>query len=202
MRKRKLEILLEKVLPNPSPKLLLEQYTIPAKTAAEVLFIANKVYNDIEGKKVIDLGCGTGRLAIGAAILGAKEVFGVDIDPISIKIARKNANGLQVKINLIVGDIECIRNDFDTVLMNPPFGSWRRGVDIIFLKKAIEISKVAYSLHKRDKKSREYILKKVKEFGAKIDKVYELEMIIPCIFNFHRKKRYPVKVDLYRVLRI
>jgi putative methylase len=202
MRKRELEILLEKVLPNPSPKLFFEQYTIPTKTAAEVLFIANNVYNDIKGKRVIDLGCGTGRLAIGAAILEAKEVFGVDIDPIAIKMAKENANRLQVQINLIIGDIECVHNDFDTVLMNPPFGSWRRGADINFLKKAIEISKVVYSLHKRNEKSREHISKKANEFGAKIDKVYELEMIIPWMFNFHRKKKYSIKVDLYRVLRV
>jgi len=201
MRKRELEILLEKISPHPEPKLLFEQYTIPTKTAAEVLFIAENVYKDIKGKKVIDLGCGTGRLALGAAILGAKEVFGVDIDPIAIKIAKQAAKELQIRINLIVGDIECICNNFDTVIMNPPFGSWKRGSDIIFLRKAIGISKVVYSLHKRSKASREYIFKKIKEFGARIDKVYELEMIIPWMFDFHRKKKYLIEVDLYRVLK-
>ncbi|MEM2896191.1 MAG: METTL5 family protein [Candidatus Bathyarchaeia archaeon] len=201
MRKRELEILLEKILPHPNPKLILEQYTIPTKTAAEVLLIANNVHDDIRGKKVIDLGCGTGRLAIGAAILGAEEVFGVDIDPKAIEIAKKTAKEFQIRINLIIGDLECIHDDFDTVLMNPPFGSWKRGADMIFLKKAIEVSKVAYSLHKRSKRSREYILKKTKEFGAKIDKVYELEMLIPWMFNFHKRKKYLIEVDLYRVLR-
>ena len=36
---------------------------------------------DIEGKTVCDLGCGTGVLAIGAALLGADRVKGVDSDP-------------------------------------------------------------------------------------------------------------------------
>lgn len=43
-----------------------------------------------KGDKVLDVGCGSGILAIGAALLGAGEVLGVEIDPVAVKIAEEN----------------------------------------------------------------------------------------------------------------
>lgn len=45
---------------------------------------------DLRGKKVCDLGCGTGVLAILAERLGAAEVVAIDIDPVAVENARLN----------------------------------------------------------------------------------------------------------------
>ena len=79
LSKKQLEIILSKLKPIQNPKPSLEQYTIPSSLAAEILNLAT-LSGDIEGKKVVDLGCGTGRLALGAMLLDAKEVVGVEID--------------------------------------------------------------------------------------------------------------------------
>jgi ribosomal protein L11 methyltransferase len=42
------------------------------------------------GERVLDVGCGSGILAICAAKLGAKECFAYDIDPVAVKVAREN----------------------------------------------------------------------------------------------------------------
>ena len=68
------------------------------------------------------------------------------------------------------------------------------------LKKAVEISKIVYSLHKRSESNRRFLVKKVTLFGGKVDSIHELEMILPHIFDFHREKKYIVNVDLYRIL--
>jgi len=45
---------------------------------------------DFEGKKMLDLGCGSGILSIYAALKGAAEVIGYDIDPLAIENSREN----------------------------------------------------------------------------------------------------------------
>jgi len=59
-------------------------------------------------KKVLDLGTGTGVLALAAASLGAESVLGVDINPLCIKTALKNVelNGLQEIIRMVAGPAE------------------------------------------------------------------------------------------------
>lgn len=197
---RHIEIRLSQLAPHPKPKLRLEEYTLDSKSAAKMLYIAGHVYDDICNKRVIDLGCGTGILGIGAALFGAEFVVGVDIDRESVWTAIENTRKTQVDVEYVVGDIEAISGFFDTTLTNPPFGSWRRGADVLFLKKAMEISDVVYSLHKSGESNRRFLLKKIISLGGKIDTINEMTIIIPHTFDFHRKERYAVKVDLYRTI--
>lgn len=46
---------------------------------------------DLEGKRALDLGFGSGILGIGALLLGCKEVMGCDVDPNATTAARENA---------------------------------------------------------------------------------------------------------------
>ena len=61
----------------------------------------------LEGKKVLDVGTGSGILAISAALLGAEEVLGIDIDPEAVEVARRNVekNGFSGSIEIIEGDL-------------------------------------------------------------------------------------------------
>ena len=93
IRKLDLELFLSKVAAQPSPKAKLEQYTLSPSVAATILYMAAYTDNDIIGKSVVDLGCGTGRLALGAAYLGAKNVVGIDVDRLAIKTAVENMQG-------------------------------------------------------------------------------------------------------------
>ena len=217
VRKRNLEIALSKVEPHPTPKAYLEQYTIPANIAAEILYIAAYVNDDITGKNVVDLGCGTGRLAIGAALLGAKEVVGVDIDKTAVKLAWKSATklGVKGKIQWLVADIDVLRGVFDTVIQNPPFGVQKRKADRKFLQKSLEIAQRIYSLHKGESKKelaktlkkrgtqvipvQPYVFLKsfIRKHGGKICAVYAMVMTIPYMFKFHRKRKHEFIVNLY-----
>lgn len=66
--------------------------------------------------RVLDYGCGSGILAIGAAKFGATEVVAVDIDPAAIQSTELNAvaNG----VTLSAGMPECAQGLYDTVLAN------------------------------------------------------------------------------------
>lgn len=201
VRKRSLEIALSQLKPHPSPKAYLEQYTIPPEVAAEMLYIAAYVHDDIIDKTVIDLGCGTGRLAIGAVLLGANMAVGIDIDEVATRVALRNAEaaGVTDKTFWVAGDINAVRGRFDTVLQNPPFGVQRRSADRAFLLKALEIGDVIYSLHKSGRRNREFIKRFIEQQGGKISGIFPLELSIFPIFKFHTKRKHVVRVDLYRM---
>ena len=58
---------------------------------------------DLNGKTVIDFGCGSGILAIAALKLGAAKAIGVDIDPQAIQASRDNAD--VVVANILAGPL-------------------------------------------------------------------------------------------------
>jgi putative methylase len=218
IRKLDLERFLSKTEINPSPKASLEQYTISERVAADMLYLAAYGHGDIVGKTVLDLGCGTGRLALGASFLGAKIVVGVDLDKAAVTLASKTAEmkGLSPRTDWIAGDIEAIAGKFDTVLQNPPFGVQKRGADRKFLEKALEVACSVYSLHNHPKtdirliqnlkrahgdlmrvQPSPFIEKFVEKRGGVVSAVYALLMTIPRMFDFHTKLRHDFVVDLY-----
>jgi len=219
-RKLELERLLSQIKPHPAPSTDLEQYTISTDAAARMLHLAAYVNGDIVGRAVLDLGCGTGRLSLGAAFLGAREVVGVDIDRSAVKVALDNSVrvGLKDKVQWVAADIEAVHGCFDTVLQNPPFGVQKRGADRKFLEKALEIGGMIYSLHKSvhdDELSvnqlkasgnsliqvspSSFLERFIENSGGKIKAVYALVMTVPHMFSFHTKRRHEFLVDLYVV---
>lgn len=199
VRKKELVRTLEKLRPHPNPKVALEQYTIPAETAAEILFTAAYTYDDIQGRDIVDLGCGTGRLTIGALLLDAERAVGVDIDAEAVSVAKMNAESLGVSgVEWVISDIDALRGSFHTTVMNPPFGTRIRHQDRRFLEKALELSEVVYSIHKRS--TREYLLRFIESKGARVDTLLPRRLVIPWMFEFHRKERSRVEVDIYRIL--
>ncbi len=197
LRKRDLTIRLQKVNPHPEPKIALEQYTIPADLAAEILFIACYVYHDIENRCVVDLGTGTGRLALGASMLGADYVVGVDLDRASLGVASRFSKLLGLQTDLVLGDIETLRGPIDTVLMNPPFGTKQRHADVQFLKVALRLGTAVYTIHKSS--TREFLAGWLRHFKVKVECLMSAKMEIPHQFSFHRKKRIEVEVDVFRI---
>jgi 2-polyprenyl-3-methyl-5-hydroxy-6-metoxy-1,4-benzoquinol methylase len=70
---------------------------------------------------MLDIGSGSGILSIAAALLGAKKVDGVDIDPVAVKVAKENAdiNDVGDKLHFILGDLcDKISEKYDIVCAN------------------------------------------------------------------------------------
>lgn len=198
LRKRDLTIRLQSIKRHPEPKVRLEQYTVPADIAAEILFRACYVHNDIEGKSVIDLGTGTGRLAIGAALLGADYVIGVDSDEPALKNAQADAKRLSLQIDWVLGEIDPLRGRVDTVVMNPPFGTKEEHADTNFLRVALRLATVVYSVHKAS--TRGFLVRWLDRHEAQTEVIISDKLEIAHQFPFHRKKRKYVDVDVYRIL--
>lgn len=198
---RRIEIDLSKLTGYPKPKPSLEQYPTPVKLAVKVLRVAY-FKGDIRGKVILDLGCGTGTLSIGAALLGAHYVIGVDIDRSALDVASMNAERLGVSdvIDWVQADVARLNLNgrCDTVIQNPPFGVQRRGADRIFLSKALENGRVVYSMHKSE--TDEFIKSYIEKYGGRIEAIYLSEIEIPYLFSFHRKPKHTVRINVYRVV--
>lgn len=93
-------------------------------------------------------------LGIGACILGAGHVVGFDIDPAALATAQENVENLEIEtLDLVLCDVAAKeetpepalgkfagRSQFDTVIMNPPFGTKKNaGMDMLFIKRAMEV---------------------------------------------------------------
>lgn len=72
------------------------------------------------GTRVLDLGTGSGILAIAAAKLGARSVTAVDNDPVAVKTARENvtANGVQEIVNVARGSLGNVAGHYNLVVVN------------------------------------------------------------------------------------
>jgi len=72
------------------------------------------------GMSVLDLGCGSGILAIAAAKLGARTVLALDTDPTAVEVAQANvqANGVQERVTVAHGSLPEVQGTFDLVLVN------------------------------------------------------------------------------------
>ncbi len=68
----------------------------------------------VSGKKVVDLGAGSGVLSLAASKYGAKEVYALEIDPEAVESLKKNVTLNQID-NIRVNKVP---QDFDVVLLN------------------------------------------------------------------------------------
>lgn len=200
--KRRLEIILSKI---PLPKNLkreLEQYPTPSSLAARILWIAYTTYDDISNRFVLDLGTGNGIFAIGAAVLGARYVLGVDVDFSILLFAKKYVETLDLSnVDFYCNDVEYLnlKRKVDTVVQNPPFGVYKPGRDILFLDSAVKIANVVYSIHKLE--TLDYVISYLERKGLKTEILFQDFIPIPPLYPKHREKWHLVNIFVVRVQR-
>lgn len=87
---------------------------------------------------------------------------------------------------------------FDTVIMNPPFGTKNNaGMDMQFLSSAIYLARnVIYSLHKTS--TRAFIQRKAQEMGTAAEVIATLRYNLESSYKFHKKSSVDIEVDCWR----
>ena len=193
-----------------SPKIDLEQYSTPAQIAADLLWNANSL-GDIDNKRVLDLGCGTGIFGLSSILLGANSAMGIDIDLSSIKIAKKTAEEMDLdNAHFFVKDVYDINSqfidsklNFDTAITNPPFGAQSRakkGADRIFMEIAMKSADVVYSFHMAE--TEDFVKSYYNGLGG--DVTHKLYYKFPLLrsYEFHTQESHDIDVVVFRVVKI
>jgi putative methylase len=203
MNLRQLEMRLERLQGFERPTVRLEQYQTPAPVAARLLHHA-AMQGAIEGCRVCDLGCGTGILACGAALIGASAVTGVDIDPAAIELARQNAETFGVTVDFIVADVRSPDVDWaglacDTIVMNPPFGAQKAHADRPFIDRALELADEVYGIFNEGSSP---FVAAYTEGRATIEEVIRCAFPLKRTFAHHRKERVDITVEVIHLRRI
>lgn len=199
MNRRALERRLESVAGFADPRVEWEQYPTPAPLAAHLVHLA-ALQGDLD-RPVIDLGTGTGMLALGARLVGATDVAGIDRDPAALTVARENARRVDAPgVAWLLGDGRrpplCATRA--TVLMNPPFGA-RRGnehADRAFLAAARDLAAVSYSVHNEG--SREFVEAFVDDEGGELTHAFGAEFPVERQFDHHTRERHVLDVEVFR----
>jgi putative methylase len=202
MKLKHLEMTLQRLRGFSRPQAALEQYQTPAPLAARLLYHA-LMKGDIGAKRVCDLGCGTGVLAIGAALLSADAVVGVDIDESALAIARENAELLGAEVRFLAADVQeggCrdLIGAYDTVVMNPPFGAQKNHADRPFIDCALAVAGVTYSIFNAGSTPfvTAYTTQKA-EITEKVGGAFPLQRT----FAFHKRDVQEIEVEILRLKR-
>jgi len=207
LSRRTLARRLESVEGFAEPSARLEQYLTPPELAAHLCHLAG-LQGDLEGQ-VIDLGTGTGILAIAAALSGVDRIAAIDVDADALAVARRNERA-------VVGDdsearartIEWLRGDVTrhpfsctdaTVLSNPPFGAQRgnRHADRDFLETARELGTVSYTIHNEG--SQEFVESFAADEGGTVTHAFRAAFELPRQFDFHTEAEETLEAEVFRI---
>jgi putative methylase len=175
---------------TPDPRL--EQVVTPSDAAADLLLEA-LARGDLTEQSVVDLGSGTGRLAIGAALLGARPVVAFEISPEAVALARHAAAELGVLVTFENQAVPANPPE-GTVVMNTPFGAQRRGADRPFWAAALRPGRRAvYAFASAE--SRTFIERLAVAHSARIERIDRVPWAFPATFGHHRRRSVALDVD-------
>jgi len=100
-----------------------------------------------------------------------------------------------VDVEFVCSGIDEVCGKARTVVMNQPFGAQVKGSDRPFLRKALELSSVVYSIHNAG--STEFIKKFISPSVITEHKL--IDFPIKRTFRFHTKEIQVIKVEIYRI---
>ncbi|KAJ6241660.1 methyltransferase-like protein [Anaeramoeba flamelloides] len=89
---------------------------------------------------------------------------------------------------------------FDCAILNPPFGTKIKGVDVKFVTKALEFIKPGgsvFSFHKTT--TRKFLIKHFTNMGYNVDVLFQVKFDLPKSYKFHRKKNVEIMVDILHI---
>lgn len=201
--KSRLAIELSKLNVFREANIKLEQYPTDSEIAASVLW-QSYMQGELQNNVVADLGCGTGILGIGALLLGAKQVYFVDVDKEALLVLKENLKRLDIEkkqYTIQHKDILQFKSTkkIDVIIQNPPFGTRNKHIDKLFLEKAMSLANIIYSFHKLT--SKQFISALCKDHNFSIKEIMEFDFPLKYSQKFHSKRIQYIAVGCWKLVK-
>lgn len=220
MQKRAVERALADVASFADPEASLEQYPTPTDVAAHLCHVA-AMRGDVADALVVDLGAGTGRLALAAALYEPAAVVGLELDPDALATARRNERRVDPPTPVWWLRADASRSplcfgEFDgeraitpasvTVVANPPFGAQtgNEHADRAFLETVAatagncSLPVVSYTLHNEGSAS--FVESFVEDAGGRVTDAFAVTLDLDAQFAHHTADRVQIQTELFRVV--
>lgn len=148
-----------------------------------------EIFKERKLEKVLDVGCGSGVLAICAAALGASTALAIDIDATSVGEARINVNknGFSSNIEVLCGSLENTNHSFDLVMANILIDSILLISDE--LKSKLKSDGLLLVSGIRDTRKDE-VIQRFRELGLSLDKELCNEGWVALSFKTHQQTAF------------
>ncbi len=210
--KASLAVILSRLEVFSSPDWKLEQFPTDSEVAADLLW-SMFMDGEISRQRIVDMGCGTGVLGIGALLLGAEHVTFIDIHDESLQILEKNIEWTRTNHDLpttvwqykiIHSDVHALDTDTpyhaDVVIENPPFGTKQRShIDRVFLLEAFKIAPRVFSFHKT---TSDTFIQKLSDDNGFVAVVYRRYAFpLKKTQHYHKTKNKKIDVTAYRCIK-
>ncbi|MFB6177173.1 MAG: METTL5 family protein [Halobaculum sp.] len=218
MNKRAVERRLTEVAGFSNPQAALEQYRTPPDIAAHLLHVA-AMQGDVTDSRVLDLGTGTGTLALAAALHDPVAVLGFELDSDALATARENEGRVAppTSVDWILADATAVPLCFDspvtgeradrtplTVVTNPPFGArdGNESADRRFLGTIADLASddrpvVSYSVHNEG--SRTFVESFAADNGGEVTAAFRVTFPLDRQFDHHSEERVEIDAEVYRI---
>lgn len=195
----------------PDPDLSLEQYPTPVDLAAHLVHLAD-LQGDVAGRTILDLGTGTGVLALAASLRGPTRVVGLERDPAALAIAAENESFVDppLDVDWLVGDAtrpplcpdaaaHSTGDSSVTALLNPPFGAQagQEGADRAFLRTAADLATVSYSVHNAGSQS--FVEAFAADEGGSVSHAFRAAFEMDRLYDHHARDRREIDVEVFRI---
>jgi len=190
----------------------LEQYVTPADIAAHLLHVA-ALRGDLD-TTVLDLGTGTGRLALAAALHEPARVVAVERDLGALRVARVNERRVDPPVGVewlradatrlpLVSSSLAVSTSPLTVVANPPFGAQdgNAHADRQFLESvaalATDCPVVSYTVHNDG--SRAFVESFAADAGATVTDAFAVTFPLPRQFDHQTDASREIQTQVFRV---
>ena len=202
MRLRRLSMKLSSLDQLADKVLHLEQYSTDGNLASQWIYDIIEFGDFFTDCRVCDLGSGNGVLGLGCLLMGASSATFVEIDQNACATIKSNASKLGISndinvLNIDVNDFDIIKNKFDLIICNPPWGYQNHKADRGFLHTILNLKTPSHLMHSSNS---QHLEKLFIESHWTVNRYRDALFSIPATYRHHKSPNSTTSASIWRLM--